>query len=195
MVSCLGSLVQSAAGREGRCRQVSQARVPATLGLPRSQRVCSPRLHCSGSRLLYMEQALSCVQFQFSGPPQKRRLSWACVLCLPRPEQLRKPGAWWAHSPWVWCTFSPSWSQPQFPRTGLVHAPCVCSQELVSSRSPPSVCQPSRISGSLWLETGSLKLGACLQFGRGCRLWGRVCPFPLPPASCLWWWMGQSAAS
>ena len=34
--------------------------------------------------------------------------------------------------------------------------PCVCSGELVSSRDPPSGCQPSRISGSLWLETGGL---------------------------------------
>ena len=35
-------------------------------------------------------------------------------------------------------------------------APCVCSGELVSSCHPPGGCQPSRISGSLWLETGSL---------------------------------------
>ena len=34
--------------------------------------------------------------------------------------------------------------------------PCVCSRELASSRDPPSGCRPSRISGSLWLETGSL---------------------------------------
>ena len=34
--------------------------------------------------------------------------------------------------------------------------PCVCSGELVSSRNPPSGCQPSRISGSLWLETEGL---------------------------------------
>ena len=66
--------------------------------------------------------------------------------------------------------------------TGWVRAACVYSQELASSRDPPSGgCRPSRISGSLWLETGGL-----LQFGRECCLWGRVCPFPLPPASCLW---------
>ena len=34
--------------------------------------------------------------------------------------------------------------------------PCVCSGELASSRNPPGRCQPSRISESLWLETGSL---------------------------------------
>ena len=33
--------------------------------------LCFPRLHCSGSRLLYMERALCCVWFQFSGTPQK----------------------------------------------------------------------------------------------------------------------------
>ena len=30
---------------------------------PRSRRVCFPRLHCSGSQLLYRERALSCVHF------------------------------------------------------------------------------------------------------------------------------------
>ena len=30
---------------------------------PRSQHVCFPRLHCSGSRLLYRERALSCMYF------------------------------------------------------------------------------------------------------------------------------------
>ena len=40
--------------------------------------------------------------------------------------------------------------------TSRVCAPCVCSPELASSHDPPSTYQPSRISGSLWLETGSL---------------------------------------
>ena len=44
---------------------------------------CFPCLRCSGSRRLYMERALCCVRFQFSGTPQKRGLSCACVLCLP----------------------------------------------------------------------------------------------------------------
>ena len=118
--------------------------------------VCSPHLHCSGSRLLYMDQALHCMQFQFSGSPQKHGLGWACVLCLPQPEQLRQPGASWAHSPQVRCAFFPPWSQPQFPRTSWVREPCVCSRELASSRNPPGRCRPSRISGSLWLETVGL---------------------------------------
>ena len=33
------------------------------------------------------------LRFRFSGTPQRRRLGWACVLCLPGSEQLRKPGA------------------------------------------------------------------------------------------------------
>ena len=45
-------------------------------------------------------------------------------------------------------------------------APCVCSRELASRCGPPGGCRPSRISGSLWLETGRY-----LQFGRGCLLW------------------------
>ena len=57
----------------------------------------------------------------------------------------------------VRCTFSPPLSQPQFPaRAGRVRAPCVYSWELASSRDPPGRCRPSRILGSLWLETGSL---------------------------------------
>ena len=172
----------------------STGSVPTTLGFPRSW-VCAFPIYTAQTPG-YSIWSGSCVacgsSFQVF---HKSADSVGPVFCAFPLEQLRQPGAWWAHSPWVRCTFSPSWSQPQFPRTGLVHEPCFCSQELVSSRSPPSVCQPSRISGSLWLETGSLKLGACLQFGRGCRLWGWICPFPLPPASCLWWWMGQSAAS
>ena len=60
---------------------------------PRLRHVCFPRLHCSGSRLLYRERALSCVHFpglsrSGSGFPVlcKEADSWACVLCLPRPN-------------------------------------------------------------------------------------------------------------
>ena len=35
-----------------------------------------------------------------------------------------------------------------------------------------------------------------MRCGRGCHLWGRVCPFPLPPASCLQrGWAGPQQAS
>ena len=122
---------------------------------PRSGRVCFPRPHCSASRLLYMEQALSCVQFQFSGTPQKHRLGCACVLCLPLPsssgsqelDERALPGCG-APSP----LHGPSFSY----RAHWSGVTCVCSGELVSSCDPPGRCQPSRISESLWLETGSL---------------------------------------
>ena len=52
--------------------------------------------------------------------------------------------------------FSPPRPQPQFPRASPLRAPCVRSQELASSRDPPGRCRPSRISGSLWLETRGL---------------------------------------
>ena len=147
------------AGREGRCRQSSLAcvgrtrRVPATLGLPRS-RVCALPV--------YAAQAPGC--FIWSRP---------CVACGSSFRVLHKSagsvGPAFCAFPVraaqaarsltgvlsrVRCAFSPPRAQPQFPRAPS-GAPCVCSAELVFSRDPPGGCQPSRISGSLWLETGS----------------------------------------
>ena len=69
MVSCLGSLVQSCCG-EGRALQTNIWGVWGALAVfqphwvcPCSQRMCFPCLHCSGSRLLSREWALSCVHF------------------------------------------------------------------------------------------------------------------------------------
>ena len=64
---------------------------------PRSQYVCFPSLHCSGSRLLCWELSEAGpglhalprskpLRFRFSGTPQRCRLSWACVL---GPAQVR----------------------------------------------------------------------------------------------------------
>ena len=59
--------------------------------------------------------------------------------------------------------------------------PCVSSGELISDCNPPGEWQPSRIPGRLCYQ-----LLACLQIGRGCRLWGRDCPFPaLVALACL----------
>ena len=92
MVSCSGLLVQSCC-REGRALQADIAvcgehsQCSGHTGFAPCRGVlCFPRLCCSGSRLLYMERALHCLQFQFSGIPQKRGLGCACVLCLPRPS-------------------------------------------------------------------------------------------------------------
>ena len=150
-------LFSRAVGRERHCRRMSLAcvgstlSVPTTLGLPPLTGVCFPRLHCSGSWLLYREQALCCMQFQFLGTTQKRGLGWACILCLSHwsssgsqeldegtlpgfdaPHPLRGPSlSFWAH------------------QSG---APCVPSGKLISGCDPPGRCQPSRISSSLWLE-------------------------------------------
>ena len=76
---------------------------------------------------------------------------------LPRSQQLRRPCAWRAHSPQVQCILSPPWSQPLgFPGVPASSVPCVSYGELISGCDPPGECQLSRISGSLWLETGSL---------------------------------------
>ena len=162
-------MFSGAAGREGCCGQMSLAcvgsprSVPATLGLPLLTGVCFPRLHCSGSRLLSRERALRCVDF----PGLSRSDSGFRV--LHRSADSVGP---------VFCAFPcPSSSGSQeldgctllgcsvpYPLRGpsisfpahRSSAPCVCSRELASSRHPPGRCQPSRISGSLWLETGSL---------------------------------------
>ena len=125
--------------REGHCRQMSLAcvgstrSVLATLGLPPLTGVCFPRLHCSGSRLFYRERALRCVPFQFSGTPQKRRLDWACVLCLPRRSSSGRqelagrtlPGA---------VRLLPS-AAPASVSARWLGAPCVCSGELASNHA------------------------------------------------------------
>ena len=121
-----------------------------------------------------MERALCCVRFQFSGPPQKRRLGCACVLCLAWPEQLRQPGAWRAHSPGCGAPSPLRGSSLSFRlrRSGA------CTLSLAATL-PEDVDHPES------QEVFGLKLEACLQWGRGCGPWGRARPFPLPlpPAS------------
>ena len=131
------------------------------------------------------------MQFQFSGSPQRRRLGWACVLCLPRPEQLRPPGGGRARSPRCGAPSplrSPSLSFCACGRRS--GAPCVCSEELVSSRDPPGGCQPSRISGSLWLEPVCSLVGDVVSGAEFAPF-----PSPLPPASGREWACPQPASS
>ena len=100
MVSCLGSLVHSCCWEGGTLQTnitgcVGSTRsVPATLGLPRlTACLLSP------STLLRLQAALQGagpglhalprpkpLRFTFLGPPQRRRLGWACFLCLPCPS-------------------------------------------------------------------------------------------------------------
>ena len=132
-------------GKEGRCRQMSLAcvgsthSVPATLGLPPLMGVCFPRLHCSGSQLLYRERALRCMRFQFSGSPQKRGLGWG-LRFVPSPAQAAQtawslPGALFP----VRCSFSPPRAQPQFPRAGWVRLVSVLGSWSLAATLPADV--------------------------------------------------------
>ena len=197
MVTYSGSLVQSCGG-EGRTLQAnitglggSARSVSATLACPRSWPVCFPVYTaqapgCSagglskagpGSHALPRSKLL---RFRFSGTPQRRRLSWACVLCLPRQsssgsQELDEHTLPRCSVPYPLCSPSLSfwvcWSG----------VPCVSSGKLISGCDPSSVYRPSRISGSLWLETGSL-----FAVWQGMPSLGPICPFPFPAASCLW---------
>ena len=158
--------------------------VLATLGLPPLMGVCFPRLPCSGSRLLSRERALSCVHF----PGLSRSDSGFRVLHKDAdsvgPAFCAFPGQSSSGSrELAGCTlpgevrlllrgpilsFHARWSG----------APCVCSVKLDSSCDPPSKCRLSRISGSLWLETGSL-----FAIRLGVPSLGPSLPLPLPP--CL----------
>ena len=183
MVSCSGSLVQSCC-REGGALQADIAvcgeHSPCsghTGFAPAHGCLCFPRLCCSGSRMLYMEQALRCMRFQFLGTPQKHGLGWACILCLSCPsssgsqELVRRtlPGCgvpYPLHGPCLsFCA----------RQSG---APCVCSPERASN--PPGGCRPSRISGSLWLEPGGL-----FAVWEGRLSLGLSLPLSPSPASCL----------
>ena len=89
-------------GREGCCKQITLAcarSASATLGLPLLTVRVASLPHCSGSRLLRGEPSMAGpglpapprskpLRFRHSGSPQRRRLSWACVLCS---SQVRAP--------------------------------------------------------------------------------------------------------
>ena len=73
---------------------------------------------------------------------------------LPRSEQLRRPGAWQAHTAQVGSasyhlpspSCSVSWVCSGTAISGVL---CVSSGELISGCDPPGGCQPSRIPGRL----------------------------------------------
>ena len=168
MVSCLGSLVQLRC-REGGALQTDvtgvcgeHAQCSSHTGFVPAHGMCFPRLHCSGSRLPYREQALSCMHF----PGLRRSGSGSRVLhksagsigpaFCPSPTRAAQA----ARSLTGSFSLGAARLIPSVvPASVSAHqsgAPCVCSGELASSYDPPSGCQPSRISGSVWLETGSL---------------------------------------
>ena len=160
MVSCLGWLVQSCC-EEGGALQTDGC-VWGALSVFRPHWVCRRSWVCA--LRIYTAQAPGCSIW--SGP---------CVACSSSFRVLHKSAD--SVGP-VFCAFpggissggqeldeltlprcgvpSPLQSQPQFLRTSQVPAACVYSREVASSRDPPGGCRPSRISGSLWLETGDL---------------------------------------
>ena len=91
-----------AVGREGGMLQTNNTGVclqclSHTGSAPRSRRMWPPCPRCSGSRLLRWEPSVAgpglpapprskLLRFRHLGSPQRRRLSWACVLC---PSQVR----------------------------------------------------------------------------------------------------------
>ena len=129
---------------------------------PHSRYVCFPYLHCSGSRLLYREPALRCVHFpgtscsdlssqvfhkgaDLIGPvfcafPVRAAQGTRSLMSTPSPGAARllpSLSQLWFLGKLVWCALRLFWG-----------ADLWCD--------PPGGCQLFRISGSLWLETGSL---------------------------------------
>ena len=162
-------------GREENCQQISLVCVWGGGGLlalsqphwvcPCSRHVCFPSLHCLDFRLLCRERALGCKHFpglSCSGSESrvlhKDADSVEPAFCaIPQSDQLRRPDAWRVHTPQERCILSsPPVPAAWFLGTPISSMPCVSSGELISSCDPPCGCQPSRISGNLWLETGSL---------------------------------------
>ena len=161
MVSCLGSLVQSCCGGGRGTADKYHWRVWGALPVfrphwlcPCSVRVCytahtpgcspgsRPCAAC-GSRVRVRHKSADSVGPAFCAFPAqaaqgtrslRSAFSSAAARLLPSPSQPRFPGA-----P-TWCALCLFWGADLWLRP---------SQRM-------STCQPSRISGSLWLETGSL---------------------------------------
>ena len=158
-----------AARREEHCIQISLACVGSahgvwiTLDLP-------PLTACVlfQSTLLRLQVALpgNCVKWALacehfpglcrsgsgSRVPHRGTGSVGPAFCaLPRSEQLRRSGAWPAHTPQVRRILSSPWPSPlaSWVHSGVSGVPCVSSGELISGCDLSDGCQPSRIPGRL----------------------------------------------
>ena len=148
--------------------------------------VCFPRLHCSVSRLLYMERALHCMWFQFSGIPQKQGLSCTCVFCFPRPSG--------SGSQALDGRTLPGCGAPSPPRGPSLFPPApVRCVRLVFSCDPRRMSTIQNLRKSLvrnWRPVCSV-VGDAVSGAKFAPF-----PFPLPPASCLQQgWAGLPQAS
>ena len=128
---------------------------------PRSQNVCFPRLHYSGSRLLYRGRALCCVHFpglscSGSGCGYSRKmqigLGLRFVPSLVGATQAAR-SLMSTLSPGAGCLIVSAVPASVF---ALVQCAFCLFWKLISVCAPPGRCQQSRMSGRLWLETGSL---------------------------------------
>ena len=167
MVTYLGSLIQlycvkgetlqkNITGMCGECLQC----MDHTGFAPAHSGVSFLDLHCSGSRLLcrgtvQSRLCISCTsQVQVLRYSTKADSVGRAFCALPRPKQLRRPGAWRVHCPrWSVClnhlpgpSHWVSWVCHEVTVSGV---PCVSSRELISGCDPPSGCQLSRIPGRL----------------------------------------------
>ena len=115
------------------------------------------------------------MQFQFSGPPQKRRFGCTCLLCLPCPERFRQPEAW-VHSPRMRCAFSLHGKRLGQPEAWAPSPQVRCAFSLRG----PSVCRRSGLRKSLDRNRGPV-----CSVGGGGFSGEEFAPFPspLPPTS------------
>ena len=123
-------------GRAGRCRQISLCVgtthcVPATLGLPLLTGVCAFPVYTAQAPSCSIGST-ACVACGSSFGVLHKSVDSVAPVCLPGPEQLRQPGAWWAHSPQVQRALSPPRPQPHSLRV-----PVGCQQLVFVLRSWP----------------------------------------------------------
>ena len=159
MVSRLGSLVQLSCGEGGTLRTsvtgvCGECVFPSTLlSLQVAQQGAGP-----GLPALPRSKPL---RFRFSGPPQRRRLCWACVL-YPSPVRAAQAAMCLASalSPGGDCVLSPPRSQPLgfLGGCGPAHVRCAlcllwgADLWLQAYQWMPTIQNPRKS----WLETGSL---------------------------------------
>ena len=161
MVSCLGSLVQSCCGEGGALQTNATG-------------VCGEHSQCSGHTGSALHRGVCAFPVYTAQAPGCSIWSGPCLACGSSFQGLHRSAG--SAGP-AFCAFPARAAQAARSLTsslslGAVHlipsavpasvsarrlgTPRVCSQDLASSRDPPGGCQPSRISGSLWLETGRL---------------------------------------
>ena len=122
---------------------------------PRLRHVCFPHLHCSDSRLFYRSGPCIVCGYSFWVPHRSADSVGPAFCAFPGPSSSGSQEL--DEHTLLGCSALYPLRGPSLSfRVRQSGAPCVCSGQLVSSRDPPSGCQPSRISGSFWLETGSL---------------------------------------